>query len=73
MISTTGWVLVSAAVALAAVGGPLRSECSAERSVTLMEWDKAVVRIDRDCRAEPETVVLDRPGPWAPGKRFETL
>ena len=39
-----------------------------------LSWDLAIVRIDRQCQADPQTVVIDaKSGPWSPDKRYQVL
>jgi hypothetical protein len=39
-----------------------------------LSWDLAIVRIDRQCQADPQMVVIDaKNGLWSPEKRYQVL
>src|SRR5436305_3640058 len=39
-----------------------------------LSWDLAIVRIDRQCQADPATAVIDaKNSPWSPERRYRVL
>src|SRR5215208_3599098 len=50
------------------------NQLGATGSSEILNWDMAIVRIDRQCQADPATISIDaKSGRWSPEKRYQVL
>lgn len=67
-------VLLFLLTAVASPSAAAVNQLGVTGSSEILSWDMAIVRIDRQCQADPPTISIDaKSDPWSPEKRYQVL